>query len=244
MKKKLSMIFCIISCMLMMAGCSLTKTNENFDKSKLSSQADKFIESWFKADFESTIETYKEQMDDNTIAVYKDYLKTQKRYKSVDKKLKTEYTISSDSATVTETVLCGNGEKAVITVTFGEDGNIQMDDSGNYVFKVDEYKTLAQKMGKAGINTVMSMGIVFFVLIFIALCILQFKHISKLQNLGKKEEAAPVEASVSAAQAVVEEEENLVDDFELVAVITAAIAAASENESADGLVIRSIIRRQ
>ena len=41
-----------------------------------------------------------------------------------------------------------------------------------------------------------------------------------------------------------EEEENLVDDLELVAVITAAIAAASENESADGLVIRSIIRRQ
>lgn len=43
--------------------------------------------------------------------------------------------------------------------------------------------------------------------------------------------------------APVQEEENLVDDLELVAVITAAIAAASENESADGLVVRSIVRR-
>ena len=242
MKKKLSMIFCIISCMLMMAGCSLTKTNENFDKSKLSSQTDKFVESWFKADFASTIDSYKDQMDDNTLAVYKGYLDTQKRYKSVEKKLKTEYTISSDSATVTETVLCGNGEKAIITLTFGKDGNIQTDDSGNYVFKIDEYKTLGQKMGKAGINTVMSMAIVFFVLIFIAICISQFKYIAKIQEHGKKKTIA--ETTAPEAKAEVQESENLVDDLELVAVITAAIAAASENESADGLVIRSIIRRQ
>ena len=47
--------------------------------------------------------------------------------------------------------------------------------------------------------------------------------------------------SVVAAAPVVEE--NLTDDLELVAVITAAIAAASENESTDGLVVRSIVRR-
>jgi hypothetical protein len=39
----------------------------------------------------------------------------------------------------------------------------------------------------------------------------------------------------------VEEEEELVDDLELVAVITAAIAAAT-NSSTDGLVVRSIKR--
>ena len=47
-------------------------------------------------------------------------------------------------------------------------------------------------------------------------------------------------ASVETAPQPVEE--NLVDDLELVAVITAAIAA-SENARADGLVVRSIIRR-
>lgn len=243
MKKKLCLIFCIMSCILMMAGCSLTKTNKNFKESTLKTQTEKFVDSWFTADFASTIETYKDQMDDTTLAAYKNYLKMQKRYKGIEKRLKTEYTISSDSATVTQTVLCNNGEKAIITLSFSEDGSIQTDDSGNYAFKIEEYKTLGQKMGKAGINTIMSMAIVFFVLIFIALCITQFKHISKLQNLGKKEASVPVEAAAPVTQTVAEEEDNLVDDLELVAVITAAIAAASENESADGLVIRSIIRR-
>ena len=242
MKRKLLLFFCVLSCVLMVSGCSLVRGNENFDKKTLEQQTDSFLTNWFVADFEGTISTYKDQMDDNTLAVYKGYLDTQKRYKSVEKKLKTEYTISSDSATVTETVLCGNGEKAVITVTFGKDGNIEMDDSGNYVFKIDEYKTLGQKMGKAGINTVMSMAIVFFVLIFIAICISQFKYIAKIQEHGKKETIA--ETTAPEAKAEVQESENLVDDLELVAVITAAIAAASENESADGLVIRSIIRRQ
>ena len=70
--------------------------------------------------------------------------------------------------------------------------------------------------------------------------IAQFKHIGNFQNGAKKEEVK-AEPVVEAAPVV--EEENLVDDLELVAVITAAIAAASETESADGLVIRSIIRR-
>ena len=38
----------------------------------------------------------------------------------------------------------------------------------------------------------------------------------------------------------VAESENLVDDLELVAVITAAIAASSDAVSTDGLVVRSI----
>ena len=80
--------------------------------------------------------------------------------------------------------------------------------------------------------------------------------VNELFGLGKKEEKpkADVKAETAKkeevkAEPVVEtapvavEEENLVDDLELVAVITAAIAAASETESADGLVIRSIIRR-
>lgn len=49
---------------------------------------------------------------------------------------------------------------------------------------------------------------------------------------------APAPAPVQEAVPV---EEDLTDDLELVAVITAAIAA-SENTSADGLVVRSIRR--
>lgn len=241
MKKRLALIFCIVSCVLMMAGCSLVKENKNFNKSDLEKQTDQFIESWFAADFEGTISQYKDQMDDTTLEQYKTYAKDKKRYQGVDKKIKTDFTISTDSATVSETLLCKNGEKVIVSLSFSEDGNIQTDDNGTYVFKFDEYKTLGQKMQKAGINTILSMGIVFIVLICIALLISCFVLIGKAQN----KQTAPVAKAepVAAASAVPAEEENLVDDLELVAVITAAIAAASETESADGLVVRSIIRR-
>ena len=54
----------------------------------------------------------------------------------------------------------------------------------------------------------------------------------------KTESPAPAPAPVQAAPAA---EEDLTDDLELVAVITAAIAAF-DNTSADGLVVRSIKR--
>lgn len=240
MKRKLLLFFCVLSCVLMVSGCSLVRGNENFDKKTLEQQTDSFLSSWFAADFEGTISTYKDQMDDTTLAQYKLYAEQKAQYKGLKKKVKTEFTITTDSATVTETLLCESGDKVLASLTFDKDGNIQTDDSGNYSFKFDEYKTLGQKMQKAGLNTIMSMSIVFLVLIFISLLISCFKFIGVI---GKgKAEKAPVAAAAPAVPAA-SEPENLVDDLELVAVITAAIAAASETESADGLVVRSIIRR-
>lgn len=245
MKKKLVLLFCIISCMLVAAGCSLVRENKNFNKENLEKQTDQFIESWFAADFEGTMETYQDQMDETTLAQYKEYANLKKKYQGVEKKIKTEYTITTDSATVTETVLCSNGKKMLISLSFDENGNIQSDDTGTYMFKFEEYKTMGQQMGKAGLNTAMSMAIVFVVLIFISLLISCFVVIGMVQK--KKNTAASQNAAVPAPVAVpvqgVAARENLVDDLELVAVITAAIAAANETESADGLVVRSIIRR-
>lgn len=104
-----------------------------------------------------------------------------------------------------------------------------------------EYTT-GEKMAKAGMNTLMGMGTVFLVLIFISLLISCFKFINNFEKKMKEKnsaaEAAPAPAVVAAPVA---EAEELVDDLELVAVITAAIAAAT-NSSADGLVVRSIKR--
>ncbi len=97
--------------------------------------------------------------------------------------------------------------------------------------------SMAETMKQAGLNTLMGIGIVFLMLVFLSLVISQFKHISKLEaRYAKKEEKA--EASVPAAPVQAAEEE-LVDDGELVAVIAAAIAA-SENTSTDSFVVRSI----
>ena len=238
MKKKLCLIFCIVSCILMMAGCSLslTKTNKNFNRKTLETNADSFVTSWFSYDFESAVKSMKEQsteVDEDTVNQYKESIQLKKKYGKQGTKVDTDFTISSDSATVVETYTTSSGKKLIFSVTYDEKGQTSS-------WKVEEYKSLGDKMAKAGLNTVLSMAIVFAVLIFIAIIIAQFKHIGNFQNGAKKEEVK-AEPVVEAAPVV--EEENLVDDLELVAVITAAIAAASETESADGLVIRSIIRR-
>ena len=102
--------------------------------------------------------------------------------------------------------------------------------------------TMGEKMEQAGLNTLMGLGIVFLMLIFLSFLISQFKHISKLTEKNKP--AAPAALAPAPAPAVVEEEpeEELADDGELVAVIAAAIAAYEGSTSTDGFVVRSIKR--
>ena len=104
------------------------------------------------------------------------------------------------------------------------------------------YVEVGEKMEQAGLNTLMGLGIVFLMLIFLSFLISQFKHISKLTEKNKP--AAPAALAPAPAPAVVEEEpeEELADDGELVAVIAAAIAAYEGSTSTDGFVVRSIKR--
>ncbi len=112
--------------------------------------------------------------------------------------------------------------------------------------------TTGEKMAKAGMNTLMGMGVVFAVLIFISWLISMFKYISvfEAKMKAKKNAAAAAPGSTAAAPAAAPaptaapaEEENLTDDTELVSVITAAIAAYEGKETVDnGLVVRSIKR--
>ena len=98
---------------------------------------------------------------------------------------------------------------------------------------------LAEKMANAGVNTIVGMGIVFVVLIFMVWIISLFKYIPNIQaKLEKKEVVEQVSEPEIVEETV---EENLIDDLELVAVITAAIAAM-ENTSVDSLIVRSIKR--
>ncbi len=108
--------------------------------------------------------------------------------------------------------------------------------------------SLGENMTKAALNTLMGMGTVFVVLIFISLLISCFKYINVIEKKMKEKKAAPAPQAAAAPAPVpaavpAPAEEDVTDDLELVAVITAAIAAASENTvPADGLVVRSIRR--
>lgn len=103
--------------------------------------------------------------------------------------------------------------------------------------------TTGENMTKAALNTLMGMGTVFIVLIFISWLISCFRYINKYEEKMKKKRtpAAPIVVKTAQAAPAPVQEENLADDLELVAVITAAIAA-STGASADGLVVRSIRR--
>lgn len=105
---------------------------------------------------------------------------------------------------------------------------------------------ICNAISDAGINTVICLAVVFTVLIFISFLISLFKYIPKLEaalsKKDKKTELAENAVVNTVSQIEVkEEEEELSDDLELVAVITAAIAA-SAGTSTDGFVVRSIIR--
>lgn len=111
--------------------------------------------------------------------------------------------------------------------------------------------TTKEIMGKAAANTLMGMGTVFIVLIFISIIIGQFEKISKLvtkisnskANKNKDEEDdeyASVKALQTTSDASAAPSGNI-DDTELVAVITAAVVAANvASGGSDNLIVRSI----
>jgi hypothetical protein len=112
--------------------------------------------------------------------------------------------------------------------------------------------TLGEQMSKAAMNTLMGMGTVFVILIFISLVIGQFERLSKaIEAVGnaftkrkEKKNAAGEEAENVAAPAAVPvaATANPMNDAQLVAVITAAIMAenVASGNGVDKLIVRSI----
>ena len=104
--------------------------------------------------------------------------------------------------------------------------------------------SIGAKMASAGANTLMGMGTVFVVLIFISLIISCFKVIPKITEArANKNKKANITTEESKSETVsANETVDASDDLELIAVIASAIAA-SENTSTDSFVVRSIRRR-
>lgn len=107
--------------------------------------------------------------------------------------------------------------------------------------------TFGERMARAGLNTLLGMGTVFLVLIFISFIISLFKYIfvfqKKSENNGK--EISKEEPSDYIDEKSIESQELTEDGLyseELVAVIAAAVAAA-EGGSAENFVVYSIKKR-
>ena len=98
---------------------------------------------------------------------------------------------------------------------------------------------LGERMKDAMYNAIVGIVSVFLVLILISFIIYLFKYIPKIKELFTKGDTNSPSAVLEKTIAQIEEKEELVDDTELVAVITAAICAAT-GTSSDSFVVRSI----
>ncbi len=255
MKKKLLICLAMLVCILGLTGCGQEMTENGFiTKDEAKTAAEMTAEQL--SELQQTLAMYGMSMTEFvemsggnpeeaalTIDAMNSWIDASEEFGSFISVLsdETEVVITEDKADV-KVMIQGDRiykdnkqRKAVVEVVITEKGIDSITVSPDY--------EMSELMTKAALNTVLGMGTVFAVLILISLLISCFNFIPKIQEKfrGKAAQLESAPAPVKAAEpaAVVEE----TDDTELIAVIAAAIAASEGAVSADGYVVRSIIRR-
>ena len=234
--KSLLAMVCVLALTLAMSVCAFAADTVTEDEAANYKSAAETLISQIAGFSDEEIENYLAQDDAFTTA-------TMESWKSVKDELGAYSSIVSqdvekDGDVVTISTVA-QFEKAKADVVLMLDLGQQMYTSMTYSVQY----SLAANMQRAEMNTLMGIGIVFLMLLFLSFVIGLFKYIEKFQNVGKKKaaEEAP-KAEEAPAPAIAQSEaadEDFADDLELVAVISAAIAAY-ENTSGDSFVVRSI----
>lgn len=229
-------MICVLALTFTMSVCAFAADEVTDDEVANYKSAAETLISQIAGFSDEEIETYLAQNDAFTTA-------TMESWKGVKDELGAYSSIVSqdvekDGDVVTISTVA-QFEKAKADVVLMLDLGQQMYTSMTYSVQY----SLAANMQRAGMNTLMGIGIVFLMLVFLSFVIGLFKYIEKFQNVGKKKaaEEAP-KAEEAPAPAIARSEaadEDFADDLELVAVISAAIAAY-ENTSGDSFVVRSI----
>ena len=249
MKKKLSLLICTLTAILCFTGCASTKAELDYDKATVE-QSVEFLVSYCSSADDAAMEQWGELSDyeiqyqlmqaglpytpDSFLGAMESWTAGVEECGAYVGHGDYVYEASEDELKVTTEAQFKNRDASL---TFIFDDNLNLES-----MTVDAQYSTGEILKKAGLNTLLGMGTVFVVLIFMAWLISLMKYIPVIAEKfsGKKKEE-PSEA----APVVVEETEiaDETDDLELVAVITAAIAAA-EGTSSDGFVVRSIKKRR
>ena len=252
MKKRISLLICTLLMILSITGCGSEKAVLEYDQASIE-QVTEFLISYCMSTDEAMIEEWK-SMQETEMELQlinaglpltpESFIGAMESWQSGVEECGAyiqhgEYTFeaSEDELEVTTNVLY---EEREATIVFLFDENLYLE-----TMTVNAQFSLGEILQKAGLNTILGMGTVFAVLIFIAFIISLFKYISVIEDAlknkknKKTEEVVTTKSEVPAVSVV---EEDLSDDLELVAVIAAAIAAA-EGTSTDSFVVRSIRRR-
>ena len=247
MKKKISLLLCILIMSLSFAGCSDKNDAATYDEETLTSSAE-FILSNFSSMDDATFESFETasafQLDYTMMGTGlkisgEDFVGMIGSWKAAEIECGEyishgdyEVEVKTDEFVVSTTAQYKERE-ATIIFTFDETMAMKsMDVSAKF--------SIGEILTKAGLNTLLGMGTVFGVLIFLAFLISLMKYIPAiLDGFTSKQEQPVVVEKPAVVETPIEEES---DDLELIAVITAAIAA-QEGTSTDGFVVRSIRRR-
>ena len=232
--KKLMAVLLAIVCMTSLAACGSKVEMSPVDEatqSYLEGQMDSLLATLGGMSAEE-LKMYEEVDDTFTVAAVTNFegvMEELGAYKGIDS---TEIEVDEKEYTVTSVV---QYEQRTAIVTLMLDFKSQSFTPKSITF--DAQYSMGETLQRAGLNTLMGVGIVFCVLLFLCFLISMFKFVSKLSGEDKKEQKkAPAPAAPVVTAAAPAEE---TDDLELVAVIAAAIAAA-ENTSTDSFVVRSI----
>lgn len=249
MKKRLSLFICIFLLVFSFAGCGSKKDAIDYDAATLEQIAQAIVTNFNSWD-EETFNNFKEGSDlqVNLTLMQSGFPVEREEFigminswqAAIDecgafKEIGTfEIEERSDSVILKADAKYADRD-ATVEFKFDEKLNMEsMDISAHY--------TTGEILEKAGMNTILGMGTVFAVLIFLAFLISLIKYIPMALEKMRKKEDTSVSAAKAETQTAEEAVSESVDDLELIAVITAAIAAG-EGTSTDGFVVRSIRRR-
>ena len=241
MKKKLSLLLCLIFVTLGLAACGTDPQDVDYygmTYADFQDYAEQYVEILSGLSAEERA-YYKATSEDegikNLVSTWDEAVKDLGAYQGTG-----EFSLTQAQNTITvEQIALFEEREVCVTFVFSynyETKHLEQTDAS-----ADLVYTMGEKMGKAGMNTLMGMGTVFGVLILISLIIYCFRFISAVQQKSSGSQAQP-EKKEPVAAAVQPAAQPLTDDLELVAVISAAVAA-STGASADSFVVRSIRRR-
>ena len=233
MKRKISLLLGLLVMVLSFTGCAKTEEPIEYDEAAVGQMIDFLIQ-------------YSESVDEASLEEWNNLSEYSQNYQFMQSGLR--FTPESFSSAVESWkagveecgAYVGHGD---LKYTAAEDGlevstHVEYENrEADVVFEFDEKLYLesvnvnaefstGEILKKAGLNTLLGMGTVFAVLIFISIVISLFKFIPS-GSQKKAAQAAPVKAEAEAEAApAVEEVAEEADDLELIAVISAAIAAA------------------
>lgn len=253
MKKKISLLLCLLIMMFVVTGCGSKEDTLEYDETSVE-QVTEFLIQYCNGTDETVVEEWKSLTEymQNYQLLQAGLPVTPESFTGAMESWQAgieecgayvshgdySYEAKKDSLEVTLPV---QYEERDAEILFIFDENMYLDS-----MTVNAKYSKGEIAEKAGLNTLLGMGTVFAVLILIAFIISLFGFIPKLEKAmmgGKKKAGSSAEGPARKETALaVESVEAQMDDMELIAVISAAIAAA-EGTSTDGFVVRSIRRR-